>query len=82
MIFGYGDSVRISPAAPQRFRPGAIGEVVSLYEVKETDSEDQLGVQIGTVLIGIEMSDGSYVDVPVEYVCSFDGDDRTNAKAR
>jgi hypothetical protein len=59
-------------SAPERFKPGAIGEVVSLYEVKDTDSEERLGFKSGAVLIGIELPDGTYLDVPIEYVCGLD----------
>ena len=60
--------MRIKSNAPAEFKLGAIGSVVSLYEVKTSAYEEKTGIKMGTVLIRIETPDGIFMDVPIEFV--------------
>lgn len=68
MIIDYGELVKIKDDAPEKFRPGSIGSVVSLYEVKTTEFKDATDFEIDKILIGVEISDGTFLDVPLEFV--------------
>ncbi len=69
----YGDLVQVSFEAPPRFMPGARGSVVSIYKVDKSPYADQLGVSVGTLVIGIEEEDGTFFEIPAHYVRKLDG---------
>lgn len=64
----YGDLVAVSKEAPPRFLPGSQGAVVSIYEVEKKPYAEQLGVPVGTVVVGIEKEDGTFFEVAAYYI--------------
>lgn len=64
----YDDWVGVSLDAPPRFLPGAKGSVVSIREVEKKPYADELGVPVGTVVVGIEEEDGTFFEVPAYYI--------------
>lgn len=46
-----GDTVVISTVAPARFRPGATGSVISMFESPSEKYREKTGVPVGEVAI-------------------------------
>lgn len=61
----YGDAVRVRLTAAPKWMPGAIGSVASVYEVTSEAYSKKAGVSVGTTMIGIEESEGTFFEVPV-----------------
>lgn len=64
----FGDSVRVLLIAPAKWMPGSIGSVVSVYEVTTEGYSQKHSVPVGSIMIGIEEDDGTFFEVPREYV--------------
>jgi hypothetical protein len=64
----YGDSVKVSEEAPPRFCPGESGSVFAIGRVDHPDRAAKLGVDLGTIMLGVERGDGSDFEVPLACV--------------
>lgn len=64
----YGALVRVSHAAPDKWRPGKVGSVFSKYIVETQQYAKANSVAVGSEMIGIEFESGDAVEVPVEFV--------------
>jgi hypothetical protein len=63
--FDWGETVRIAPAAPPSFRPGAMVSVCGYRAAGETDTPT---THAGEALVLVEYGDGSSCEVPLRYI--------------
>jgi len=64
--FEWGDTVRVSDAAPSEYRPGCLAEVCGIRQVNPNDAgaESRLGLKSGQFIYLIEFPDGDAIEVP------------------
>ena len=60
----WGDTVRVSDAAPRRFRPGELGAVCGLRTIETAAVAEAFGQPVGTVLYLVEFAAGEAIEVP------------------
>lgn len=66
----WGDSVIGDKNAPENFRPGGVGSVCGILELKTDKQAENFGQSVGTVAFLVEFPDGSAIDKP-ESFCSY-----------
>jgi hypothetical protein len=66
--FGWGDSVRINPSAPERFRPDQSGSVCGGFRVLSEQTAKSVGEPLGALLLIVEYGAGSDAHVPERFV--------------
>jgi hypothetical protein len=62
--FDWGETVRVSQNAPERFRPSQLSSVCGFRLIETAEQSVAFGAPIGTVLCLIEFGDGSSVEIP------------------
>ncbi|MBL4540151.1 MAG: hypothetical protein JKP96_15950 [Oceanicaulis sp.] len=64
----YGDGVKVLPEAPEQYRPGAVGSVISIVESLTKAFEEKTGVPQGEIAVGVEFSDGTAIELPLRWL--------------
>ena len=68
LIYDWNEAVRVVEEAPQGFRPGQVGSVVSMRNLESRSEELETGVQVGTALYTVEFYDGEMIEIPGNYL--------------
>ena len=66
--FTWRDTVTVTSSAPEKFRPGELAAVCSIWEVSTEQNAVSRGEPVGTIIYGIEFGDGTFVEVPDRYL--------------
>lgn len=66
--FAWGDTVRIVPGAPERFKPGDLGEVCSIGTIETEKTSRDFGEPLGSTFYTIEFGDGTLLEIPERYL--------------
>ena len=64
----WGDAVRVSAAAPPRFRPGELGAVCGLRTVETQRVAEEFAQPVGTTLYLVEFAEGDAIEVPEAFL--------------
>ena len=68
MAFTYGDAVRVTDAAPQKYKPGSVASVIGWREASRRDLGISPNDQSMVLVIHVEYGDGSDNEVPQKYL--------------
>jgi hypothetical protein len=58
-----GDVVRVRADVPSRFMPGSVGQVLEVRHA-EAGLAEALGVEVGSLLVTLQLEDGSKRELP------------------
>ncbi len=72
MKFNYGNSIRVSKFAPIRYNPESVGALCGWRVVENEKTAIEFDVSIGAILCNIEAPDGSFFEVPEEYLIKYE----------
>jgi hypothetical protein len=64
----WGDTVRVSAAAPPRFQPGELGAVCGLRTVETRHAADEFAQPVGTTLYLVEFAKAEAIEVPEPFL--------------
>ena len=66
--FTWGDFVRVVTSAPEKYRPGELGDVCGIWTVDSLENSEARGKPIGTTIYTVEFGDGVSAEIPQRYL--------------
>lgn len=66
--FDFGDEIQVSLRAPQPYRPGESGSIVSIRATENDAIIEGRWISSGKRLLLVEFADGSSIEIPDEFV--------------
>jgi hypothetical protein len=69
----YGETVAVSPLAPEAMRPGKLGAVVGITDVETPPQAVHYGAPVGTRIYLVEFGDGEATEIPQGWITPSQG---------
>jgi|AMWB02.1.fsa_nt_gi hypothetical protein len=66
--FTWGDFVRVKSSAPEKYRPGQLGDVCGIWTIDSVENAEARGEPLGTTIYTVEFGDGVSAEVPGCYL--------------
>lgn len=67
-LYVWGDPVKVSTTAPEKYCPGELGDVCGIWTVDTEENAKARGEALGTVIYTVEFSDGASLEIPEYYL--------------